>query len=163
MIPDRPGTNPVGHAVTWFDNIKLGSWTSLGPLSKPSNLKTAFLASAWPISIGRMTLGAMAIPSVGISACIVRRCSLRRHVYDANTGKPMPIKDFRTQQIPVLAGLAQMFVMQAFLNGSSVFKTFVDSTTDAVIRAGIAAASKVVMMRHTQGACFAHLIGTGLA
>jgi hypothetical protein len=56
-----------------------------------------------------------------------------------------------------------MFVMQAFLNGSSVFKTFVDSTTDAVIRAGIAAASKVVMMRHTQGACFAHLIGTGLA
>ncbi|KAJ7479856.1 acyl-CoA dehydrogenase NM domain-like protein [Mycena latifolia] len=154
MIPERAGAGPLGHSVTWFDNIKLPAWACLGPLDKPKSPKAAFQAAVWRISIGGLALGALAVPSVGVSAYILGRYSLRRHVYGANTGELMPIIDFRTQQIPILHGLAQMFVMQAFMNGSSVLKTFSDFKTNAAVRAGIAAASKAVMMMHIQESCY---------
>ena len=137
MIPERAGAGPLGHSVTWFDHIKLAPWACLGPLGKPKSPKAAFQAAVWRISIGGLALGALAVPSVGVSAYILGRYSLRRQVYSANTGELMPIIDFRTQQIPILHGLAQMFVMQAFLNGSSTLKMFSDFTTDAAVRAGI--------------------------
>ncbi|KAJ7509149.1 acyl-CoA dehydrogenase NM domain-like protein [Mycena galericulata] len=154
MIPERAGAGPLGHSVTWFDHIKLPPWACLGPLGKPKNLKAAFQAAVWRISIGGLALGAIAVPSVGVSAYILGRYSLRRHVVSTNTGELMPIIDFRTQQIPILYGLAQMFVMQAFLNGSSVMRTFVDFKTEAPVRAGISAAAKAVMMMHTQESCY---------
>ncbi|KAJ7751750.1 acyl-CoA dehydrogenase NM domain-like protein [Mycena maculata] len=154
MIPERAGAGPLGHSVTWFDHIKLAPWACLGPLDKPKNPKAAFQAAVWRISIGGLALGALAVPSVGVSAYILGRYSLRRQVVSANTGKLMPIIDFRTQQIPILHALAQMFVMQAFMKGSSVLKTFSDFTTDAPVRAGISAAAKAVMMMHIQESCY---------
>jgi hypothetical protein len=51
----------------------------------------------------------------------------------------MPIIGFRTQQIPILHALAQSFVMQAFMDGSSMLKIFTDFTADPRVRAGVAA------------------------
>ncbi|KAJ6602708.1 acyl-CoA dehydrogenase NM domain-like protein [Mycena vulgaris] len=153
MIPERAGAGPLGHSITWFDHIKLAPWACLGSLDKPKSAKAAFQAAVWRISIGGLALGALAVPSVGVSAYILGRYSLRRQVYSANTGELMPIIDFRTQQIPILHALSQMFVMQAFMNGSSTLKAFSDFKTDPAVRAGISAASKAVMMMHIQESC----------
>ncbi|KAF8189522.1 acyl-CoA dehydrogenase NM domain-like protein [Mycena galopus ATCC 62051] len=152
MIPERAGAGPLGHSLTWFDHIKLAPWACLGPLTKPKNPKAAFQAAIWRISIGGLALGAMAVPAVGVSAYILGRYSLRRQVVSPNTGAAMPIIDFRTQQIPILHALAQSFVMQAFMSGSSTLKTFADFTVDPAVRAGISAAAKAVMM-HAQESC----------
>jgi hypothetical protein len=98
-----------------------------------------------------LAIGAVSVPAIGVSAYILGRYSLRRHIINPNTGEAMPIIDFRTQQIPILYALAQSFVMQAFMNGSSTLKTFTDFTVDAPVRAGIAAAAKAAMMMHSQG------------
>jgi hypothetical protein len=120
-------------------------------LTSRKNFRAAFQAAVWRISIGGLAIGAVAVPAIGVSAYIAGRYSLRRHVHDASTGNLIPIIDFRTQQIPIIHGLAQMFVMQAFINGSSTFKTFLNFTADPAVRAGIAAASKATMMMHAQG------------
>ncbi|KAJ7136146.1 acyl-CoA dehydrogenase NM domain-like protein [Mycena epipterygia] len=153
LIPERAGTGPLGHAVTWFDHVKLAPWACLGPLGKPKSPKAAFQASVWRISIGGLGLGAFAIPSVGLSAYILARYSLRRRVVNTSTGQLVPIISFRTQQLPILHALAQMFVMQAFLDGSSTFKTFNDFNTAPAVRAGISAAGKAAMMLHVQESC----------
>jgi hypothetical protein len=158
MIPERAGAGPLGRSITLFDHIKLAPWACLGPLTKPKNPKAAFQAAVWRISIGGLALGALAVPSVGVSAYILGRYSLRRRVISPNTGEAIPIIDFRTQQIPILHALAQSFVMQAFMNGSSTLKTFTDFTADAPVRAGIAAAAKAVMMMHIQGTLVSYSI-----
>ncbi|KAJ7346356.1 hypothetical protein DFH08DRAFT_701232, partial [Mycena albidolilacea] len=153
MIPERVGAGPIGHSITWFDHIKLAPWACLGPLTKPKDPKAAFRATVWRLSIGGLAIGALAVPSVGISAYILGRYSLRRHVINPDTGEAMPIIDCRTQQIPILHALAQLSVMQAFMNGSSTLKTFTDFTADGPVRAGIAAAAKTAMMMHAQESC----------
>ncbi|KAJ7310810.1 acyl-CoA dehydrogenase NM domain-like protein [Mycena albidolilacea] len=152
MLPGRVGAAPLSHSITWFDHVKLAPWACLGPLSKPNNFKAAFRAAIWRIGVGGLVLGAMGIPCVGVSAHILVRYSLRRHVI--SNGKAMRIINFRTQQIPILHALAQSFVMQAFMRASSTLKTYTDFTVDARVRAGIAAAAKVVMMMHIQGKNF---------
>ncbi|KAJ7661700.1 acyl-CoA dehydrogenase NM domain-like protein [Mycena rosella] len=153
MIPERAGTRPLGHAITWFNHVKLASWACLGPLSKPRNPKAAFLASISRISIGGLAIVGLAIPGIGVSAYILGRYSLRRHVQSATTRELIPIINFRTQQIPILHGLAQMFVLQAFMDGCSVLKTFSDFNTDAAVRAGIATAAKAATIMHVQDSC----------
>ncbi|KAF7357181.1 Acyl-CoA dehydrogenase NM domain-like protein [Mycena sanguinolenta] len=150
MLPGRVGAGPLGHSITWFDHIKLAPWACLGPLSKPNNFKVAFRAAIWRIGVGGLVLGAMGIPCVGVSAFILARYSMRRHVI--NAGKVIPIIDFRTQQIPILHALAQSFVMQAFMR-TSTLKMYTDFTVDTRVRAGIAAAAKVMMMIHIQESC----------
>ncbi|KAJ6454137.1 acyl-CoA dehydrogenase NM domain-like protein [Mycena sanguinolenta] len=153
LIPERAGAGPLGHSITWFDHIKLAPWACLGSLRKPKTARAAFQAAIWRISIGALALGALAVPSVGVSAYIVGRYSLRRHVISPNTAEAMPIIEFRTQQIPIVHALAQSFVMQAFMNGSSTLKAFTGFTVDAEVRAGITAAAKTVMMMHVQESC----------
>ncbi|KAJ7866256.1 acyl-CoA dehydrogenase NM domain-like protein [Mycena olivaceomarginata] len=153
VMPRRAGESPVGHSITWFDHIKLAPWACLGSLTRPKNPKAAFLAALWRVSVGGLAIGAVSVPAIGVSAYILGRYSLRRHVINPNTGEAMPIIDFRTQQIPILHALAQSFVMQAFMNGSSTLKTFTDFTVGAPVRAGIAAAARAAMMMHSQESC----------
>ncbi|KAJ7235006.1 acyl-CoA dehydrogenase NM domain-like protein [Mycena haematopus] len=153
LMPERAGARHVGYSITWFDHIKLAPWACLGSLSRPKNIKAAFHAAIWRVSVGGLALGALAIPGVGVSAYIAARYSLRRHVVDPSTGEPIPIINFRTQQIPILHALAQSFVMQAFMHRSTTLKKFTDFTVDPAVRAGIAAAAKTVMIMHAQESC----------
>ncbi|KAJ7866239.1 hypothetical protein B0H14DRAFT_3442509 [Mycena olivaceomarginata] len=153
MLPERAGAGPLGHSITWFDHIKLTPWAFLGSLTRPKNPKAAFQAALWRVSVGGLAIGAVLIPAICVSAYILGRYSLRRHVINPNTSQVMPIIDFRTQQIPILHALAQWFVMEAFIDGSSTLKTFTDLTVDAQVRAGIAAAAKTAMMMHVQESC----------
>ncbi|KAJ6454128.1 acyl-CoA dehydrogenase NM domain-like protein [Mycena sanguinolenta] len=153
IIPERAGTGLIRHCITWFDHIKLAPWACLGSVSKPKNPKAAFQAAISRVSVGGLAVGAFAIPSVFISAYVAGRYSLRRRVLSPHTGENVPIIYFRTQQIPIVHALAQAFVMQAFIDGSTTLKAFTDFTVDAEVRAGIAAAAKTVMMIHTQESC----------
>ncbi|KAJ6480441.1 acyl-CoA dehydrogenase NM domain-like protein [Mycena sanguinolenta] len=153
-----PPTSPLPcilmpkYAVV-FARLFLPSWACLGSLRKSKNAKSAFQAAIWRVSIGGIAIGALAIPVVAVSAYIAGRYSLNRRVISPHTGESMPIIEFRTQQLPIFHALAQSFVMQAFMNGSTILKQFSDFTVDAAVRAGIAAACKTVMTMHVQESC----------
>ncbi|KAJ6480437.1 hypothetical protein C8R45DRAFT_1101011 [Mycena sanguinolenta] len=153
LILERAGTNLIGHSITWFAHVKLPSWACLGSPRKSKNAKSAFQAAIWRVSIRSIAIGALAIPVVAVSAYIAGRHSLNRRVISPDTGEGMPIIEFRTQQLPIFHALAQSFMMQAFMNGSTILKQFSDFTIDAAVRAGIAAACKTVMMMHVQESC----------
>lgn len=73
----------------------------------------------------------------------------------SETGQVVPILSFRTQQIPIMHGLAHSFVIHAFFQRatSRPFAVFCDKKADVRVRMGVAAAAKCVMFLHNQESC----------
>jgi acyl-CoA oxidase len=86
------------------------------------------------------------------SIYVAGRYSMRRKVTGAR-GQPTPIISFRTQQLPILHALAQVFVLEAFAKDAA--ERFVARGLDPRIRYGIAAVFKAVMVHHVQSSLFA--------
>jgi acyl-CoA oxidase len=68
-------------------------------------------------------------------------------------GKHRQPISFRTQQLPILYTLAQVFVLEAFAKDAA--ERFVARGLDPRIRYGIGAVFKAVMVHHVQGSLFA--------
>jgi acyl-CoA oxidase len=69
------------------------------------------------------------------------------------TGKHGQPISFRTQQLPILYALAQVFVLETFAKDAA--ERFVVRGLDPRVRYGIAAVFKAVMVHHVQGSLFA--------
>ena len=111
-LPSRCGSGPVGHALTYFNHVKLPHSALLGELDCHESVRKQFLECARRVSIGSMTVAALPIPILRVSAFIAARYSQRRMVKYSQK-RPMPILSFRTQQTPIAHALSQASILEA--------------------------------------------------
>ena len=147
LLPQRAGSEPVDHAITYFNHVRLPPKALLGSLEMPTDLRQNFLSVIWRVGVGSLALSLTTIPALKTSAYVAGRYSLRRTVTGAN-GVPIPIIEFRTQQSPILHTLAQVFVLEAY--AKEAVGHFMNTDLDMRVRHGIAASVKAVMVYHCQ-------------
>lgn len=109
-------------------------------------MRSNYLSIIWRLNIGSFAIATTAIPFVAVSAYIAAKYSLRRTIGDPK-GIVTPIWKFRTQQLPVLHALAQVYVMKAYSKEMSFL--YKDTTLDYRSRMGVSTALKVVIMCST--------------
>ncbi|KAJ5726132.1 acyl-CoA oxidase [Penicillium malachiteum] len=114
VFPPRPGANPIDHALTYFNHVKLPHSALLGSLEKPRNERENFLSTIHRMGAGTLFLAGACIPLIKMSVYNASKFSFRRHIL-GNNGEPMPVIDFRTQHLPILHAIARAHVLQAFL------------------------------------------------
>ena len=148
MLPFRGGSNPVLHSLTTFTNVRLPPTALLGALKKSENTHANLMTIISRLNVGTLAVGCFALPILQCYATIGTLYSLRRCVGPADhPEKRMPILSFRTQQVPILATTASVFVLQAFQQYT--IKQFC-AARDSRVRAGIAGVFKSVMLQHSQ-------------
>ncbi|KAG0698693.1 acyl-CoA dehydrogenase NM domain-like protein [Suillus ampliporus] len=152
LLPHRGGSDPVNHALTSFHHVRLPPSALLGDLNKSNRIHSDFMSSIWRVTVGSLALSSFAIPDLQMSSYIAARYFQRRHVTGAH-GKPVPIISYRTQQLPLLNAIAQVFVLKALYKWA--VERFMDKNIDVLVRRSIAACSKAVMTQHAQVANFA--------
>ncbi|OKP12452.1 hypothetical protein PENSUB_1912 [Penicillium subrubescens] len=112
LLPEL-GTRTLDHCLTSFNQVRLLPNALLGDISKPEDFQAHFLSAIRRISIGTISLCLSIIPYLKNLVYIVGKYNLRRTV--TGPGKiPIPIINFRSQQIPILHAIAQIRVMEAF-------------------------------------------------
>ncbi|CEJ55040.1 hypothetical protein PMG11_01318 [Penicillium brasilianum] len=114
VFPPRPGANPIDHALTYFDHVKLPPSALLGSLEKPRNERDNFLSTIHRMGAGTLFLAGACIPLIKMAVYNASKFSFRRHIL-GNDGQPMPVINFRTQHLPILHAIARAHVLQAFL------------------------------------------------
>jgi acyl-CoA oxidase len=114
-LPNRAGSKPVDHALTYFDHVKLPSTALLGTCDKPKNEREHFMKVIWRVPIGALALSTVTVPALKIATFVAGKYSLRRTVTDHN-GELIPIMAFRTQQMPIIKALTQVAILDAFAN-----------------------------------------------
>lgn len=85
---------------------------------------------------------------------ILGKYSQRRMVGGPEESR-VPIISFRTQQLPILQGLAKSAVMESFANW--VTAKFGDTSLDFTVRHALAVIFKGTVMQYTQESCI-HLV-----
>lgn len=105
-----------------------------------------YLSIIWRLNIGSFAIALASIPYLAVSAHIAATYSLRRKIGDPR-GPLTPIWQFRTQQLPVLHALAQVYVMKAFARETAL--RYNDKTLDWRTRMGLATTLKVMMVMTT--------------
>jgi acyl-CoA oxidase len=129
--------------------VRLPPTALLGSLKKPVDSRGAFFSKIYRVAIGTIALSSLGIPSLQVASYIASRYSQRRHVVDAG-GIPKPIISFQTQKQPILAAVAQSFVLQAMHKQAVAW--FMDPTLDPRVRHAVATVHKVAMIQAAQAA-----------
>lgn len=146
MLPQRGGTDPLNHSITYFRRVKLPASALLGSPAKPDDHRLAFFSKIFRVAVGTLAIGGMGLPALQVATCIAAQYSQRRTVNDKN-GHKQPIMIFRTQHTPIAIALAQAYVMKAF---HQVATAIFSSTTDMTICHGVGTILKVVTIGHAQ-------------
>ena len=142
VLPFRGSTDPVFHAITTFTNVRLPPSALLGDLEKPKDLHANLMRIMSRVNIGTLGMGCLAVVALKCFTTISALYSLRRSVGMASAPmKRMPILSFPTQQAPILAAVANAYVLQAYTDWTT---TMFCKTRDQLTRAGIAAVFKSV-------------------
>ena len=89
-------------------------------------------------------MGTLGINGMRMAAFIAAKYSQRRTVWDAFKRSPRPIISFSTQYLPILTGIAQTYVMDAF--GHASRERFAGAQ-DLVMRHFVAAVFKTTVMK----------------
>ncbi|KAL4860475.1 hypothetical protein BDV12DRAFT_181536 [Aspergillus spectabilis] len=114
VFPLRPGANPIDHALTYFNHVKLPPSALLGSLEKPRNERDNFLGTIHRMGAGTLFLAGACIPLIKMAVYNASKFSFRRYILGPN-GQPMPVINFRTQHLPILHAIARASVLQAFV------------------------------------------------
>lgn len=149
VLPQRGGSRPMNHSLTYFHRTRLPYSALLGSPEKPVDLKMAFFHNISRVAVGTIAIGSLGVPALQVASFIAAKYSLRRTVVD-NGGCRQPIMGFRTQKTPIVTAVAQSFVMQA-LHARAV-SLFRDVNLDYRVRHAVASILKVVMIQHAQAA-----------
>ncbi|KAJ7108850.1 acyl-CoA dehydrogenase NM domain-like protein [Mycena crocata] len=146
LLPQRGGSHPLNHSITYFCRVRLPPEALLGSPLRPSNPRLSFFGSIFRVSVGTLVLGSQGISALQVATYIAAAYSRRRTVTNAH-GVQQPIIEFRTQHAPIATALAQSYVMNAL---HQVATRIFSSTADERIRHGIATILKVVTINHAQ-------------
>ncbi|KAG1733288.1 acyl-CoA dehydrogenase NM domain-like protein [Suillus lakei] len=147
LLPPRGGSTPINHSLTSFHHVRLPPSALLGDLNKSDKIHRDFMSSIWRVAVGSLALSSVAIPDLRISSYIAGRYFKRRHVTGVH-GKPVSILSYRTQQLPLLNAISQVFVLKALYKWA--IEQFMDKRIDIRVRHGVAACCKAVMVQHAQ-------------
>jgi acyl-CoA oxidase len=115
-------------------------------------MRQNFLRVIWRVGVGSIALSTLAVPAIKVSAYVAGKYSLRRTVTGAD-GKPMPIINFRTQQLPILHALAQSKVLEAYAKEAITW--FTEPELPFLVKLGVATTLKAVMVHSTQSCLYA--------
>lgn len=150
LLPQRGGSAPVNHSITYFDHVKLPQKALLGSMaplpSSPDAARANFLAVIWRAATGALALGSMGVSALQRAAYIVGRYSQQRKIGPAPSSNS--IIHFRTQHTPVLVALAQATVSKEFWKFS--IDMFTDSHLDSRERHAYATVFKATVIHHAQ-------------
>lgn len=149
VLPQRGGSRPMNHSITYFHNLRIPFSALLGTDAKPDDLRHAFFQNISRVAVGTIAIGSLGVPALQVASVIAAKYSTRRTVVDAQ-GQRKPIISFQTQKIPILSAVAQSFVMQAFHD--KCVSVFSNIKVDSRVRHAIASTLKVVMIEHAQTA-----------
>lgn len=138
-LPQKCGSKALDHAVTTFNQVRLGPDSLLGSPDLSPDKRTDFMDQIWRVSVGTLSLSMVNIPALRQAAFIAGTYSLRRHVGGNVPGQRVPIISFSTQYRPILNALAQ----------AAVFDAFADDAIDMFVNQGLAPGA-----RHGVAACF---------
>ncbi|KAJ3878978.1 hypothetical protein F5051DRAFT_371864 [Lentinula edodes] len=152
MVPPRSGAKPLDHSITFFDHVQLPPGSVIGSLEESTDIRGDFLRSIWRISTGGLALSITTIPFLRIGVYVAGKYSLQRMVTGMEKGTKMPIIGFRTQQLPILHGLAQIHVLQAF--AQTVIPQFRDAKLHMLVRHAISTIFKATAHQHCQSTLF---------
>ncbi|KJZ71312.1 hypothetical protein HIM_09322 [Hirsutella minnesotensis 3608] len=151
VLPRRAGSKPLDHSITSFNHVKLPSWAILGSVDNIDDDRANFSSIASRITVGTFAIATTILP-------IMKRCiytsamySLRRHVSN-QSGKSVPIMHFRTQHGPLLHGLAQLLVFEAWI--PECIKTFKASPADDFTRHAIGSVVKATLTNMAQSTLY---------
>ncbi|KAI0259525.1 hypothetical protein BC834DRAFT_1017762 [Gloeopeniophorella convolvens] len=148
LLPHRSGVNPVNHAFTSFNNVRLPRGALLGTIEKPADSHAAYIATISRLTIGMVALTSAIISQFALSCHIVARYSQRRMVHGSSRSL-IPIISFQTQRIPILTALAQVFVLRAMRDATMI--NFSKPDLDPRVRHAIATLFKVTSRCGAQG------------
>ncbi|KAI0260978.1 acyl-CoA dehydrogenase NM domain-like protein, partial [Gloeopeniophorella convolvens] len=126
LLPHRSGVNPVNHAFTSFNNVRLPRGALLGTIEKPADSHAAYIATY------------LASPS-----------ECQRRMVHGSSRSLIPIISFQTQRIPILTALAQVFVLRAMRDATMI--NFSKPDLDPRVRHAIATLFKVTSRCGAQG------------
>ncbi|KAJ7104520.1 acyl-CoA dehydrogenase NM domain-like protein [Mycena belliarum] len=147
LLPQRGGSHPLNHSLTYFYNVRLPAAALLGSRLKPKDPRLSFFTSIFRVAVGTLALGSQGLAALQVATYITAQYSRRRTVTN-NEGGQQPIIEFRTQHTPIAIALAQSYVLNAL--HQVVTQIFSLPTSDGPIRHGIATILKVVTLNHTQ-------------
>ncbi|PWY90684.1 acyl-CoA dehydrogenase NM domain-like protein [Aspergillus heteromorphus CBS 117.55] len=145
VLPPRTGANPVDHALTYFNNVRLPSSALLGSLAKPQSERDDFLSTIHRVSAGTLLLSSGCIPLLKTAIYNASQFSFQRMIL-GHDGNSMPVMKFRTQHLPILHAIAQVHVLQAFLIQAAT--GFRNPKADPRVRHAIATVFKAVALHH---------------
>ncbi|KAK0495006.1 acyl-CoA dehydrogenase NM domain-like protein [Armillaria luteobubalina] len=146
-MTQRGGSNPVDHAMTSFNHVRLPNTALLGSTEAAKDPRSAFFLNISRVITGTLCMGAFGVSAMGVASCIGARYSLRRRIMDPSTGSPRPIISFSTQFIPVLSAIARSLVFNEFCDYARAL--FV-SETNPVVRHCVAAIFKATVVKHAK-------------
>ncbi|KZT68534.1 acyl-CoA dehydrogenase NM domain-like protein [Daedalea quercina L-15889] len=151
VLPQRGGSRPMNHSLTYFNRVRLPYSALLGSAEKPVDPKMAFFHNISRVAVGTIAIGSLGVPALQVASFIAAKYSFRRTV--VIEGQRKSVMEFRTQKTPIVTAVAQSFVMRA-LHEKAV-SLFRNAKLDYRVRHAVASILKVVMIQHAQAA---HLI-----
>ncbi|KAJ5158873.1 Acyl-CoA dehydrogenase/oxidase [Penicillium coprophilum] len=151
LLPRRAASKPLDHAITSFNHVRLPHSALLGTLDKPKDMRKHFLSTIWRIAVGTLGLTLTMVPVMKRCVYVAGKYSQRRHILGPDQ-KPKPIISFRTQHAPILHGLAQIFVFEAYAQKS--IQHFQDPNLTDPVQHAVAASLKVVLSKACQTCLF---------
>ncbi|KAF7356481.1 Acyl-CoA dehydrogenase NM domain-like protein [Mycena venus] len=149
-LPDRSGTRPMGHAITYFNHVKLPATALIGHLETKLSPRLQFLSTIWRLGVGSATLSGMVVPALRISAHITAKYAKQRMVTNS-AGNTASILSFRTTQAPILRALSQAAALEAFYREIRPYFSALDNSNLVEvldIRNGLADVFKTVAVHH---------------
>ena len=139
-------SNPVNHALTSFDRVRLPPTALLTTPHRAKDPRAEFFHNISRVVVGTLSMAAIYLPGLRTISYIAGKYSLRRMVTDASTGLPRPIISFSTQYIPVKTAIADTFVSIAFTR--SIHAAFRDPNHGPGMKHFLAATLKVTVFGH---------------
>lgn len=148
LLPQRPGSRPLDHALTWLSHVRLDRDCLLGLIAKPGDLRSVFLGQTHRLAVGSLALSLLNIPALKAGAYLAYTFSQKRMVTNPASNAPVPILSFPTQYGPIISATAHASVMEAA--GRSAIGVFKESGVPELLRHGMACLFKATATYATQ-------------
>lgn len=113
LLPQRPGSRLLDHALTLFSHVRLDRDCLLGAIAKPSDLRRVFLEQTHRLTVGSLALSLVNVPALKAGAYLTYVFSQKRMVTNPASNAPVPILSFPTQYGPIISAAAHAAVMEA--------------------------------------------------
>ncbi|KAG9249965.1 uncharacterized protein F5Z01DRAFT_745808 [Emericellopsis atlantica] len=142
-LPTRPGTRPLDHSITTFENVWLPADSLLSDPAKAVDERSSFLQQIRRVSVGTLSLSIMGVSALKAGAYIVTTYSQRRYVCEGPSRSP--ILAFSTQHRPILRAWTYSIILELYARWT--VSNFMSLAGEASTRHAMAVIFKVAAMK----------------